>query len=73
MDIPTVTEQLLEKFKVSMEQAFDLGVKYRTLELVERIVNLLKEHEFNDEEISAFILSLKVTEHSTYADILNAE
>jgi hypothetical protein len=67
--INDATQLMMEKVESSMTSAFELGMKYKRLEVVDSLVPILRENEFDDNTIAMILNDAKLLEDSTYADI----
>ena len=67
--INDATEQILEKVRMQMEEAFTLGIKYKRLSVVDKLVPILRENEFSETTIALVLRDIGLLEDETYADI----
>jgi hypothetical protein len=67
--ISNTTEMLMAKVRVQMEEAFTLGMKYKRLSVVDKLVPILRENEFSETTIALILQDIGLLEDETYADI----
>jgi hypothetical protein len=67
--INDATSQIIDKVRVQMEEAFTLGIKYKRLSVVDKLVPILRENEFSDTTIALILRDIGLLEEETYADI----
>lgn len=67
--INDVTDRLLEKVRVQMEESFTLGMKYKRLSVVDKLVPILRENEFSETTIALILQDIGLLEEETYADV----
>ena len=67
--INNTTAQLMDKIRVQMEESFSLGMKYKRLSIVDKLVPILRENEFDDTTIAIIMQTAGLLEDETYADI----
>lgn len=67
--INNATDVLLGKVRVQMEEAFTLGLKYKRLSVVDKLVPILRENEFSETTIALILRDIGLLEDETYADI----
>lgn len=63
------TQLILEKVKVQMEEAFTLGMKYMKLSIVDKLLPILQQNEFDDNAIAIVLRDIGALEELTYADV----
>jgi hypothetical protein len=67
--INDATDKLLSKVRVQMEEAFTLGMKYKRLSVVDKLVPILRENEFSETTIALILQDTGLLEDETYADV----
>lgn len=67
--INDATDKLLSKVRVQMEEAFTLGMKYKRLSVVDKLVPILRENEFTETTIALILQDTGLLEDETYADV----
>jgi hypothetical protein len=67
--INDATDKLLSKVRVQMEEAFTLGMKYKRLSVVDKLVPILRENEFSETTIALILQDIGLLEEETYADV----
>ena len=67
--INDVTDRLLDKVRVQMEESFTLGMKYKRLSVVDKLVPILRENEFSETTIALILQDIGLLEEETYADV----
>ena len=67
--INSTTEQILDKVRVQMEEAFTLGMKYKRLSVVDKLVPILRENEFSETTIALILQDVGLLAEETSADI----
>lgn len=68
-EVDSVTQQILDSVKGNMISSFELGMKYKRLEVAESLINILRQNEFGEYEISIILEQAKLLEDKSYADI----
>jgi hypothetical protein len=63
------TTRILDKVRVQMEEAFTLGMKYKRLSVVDKLVPILRENEFSETTISLILNDIGLLDEETYADV----
>jgi hypothetical protein len=67
--INDTTAALMDKVRVQMEESFTLGMKYKRLSVVDKLVPILRENEFSDTTIALILRDVGLLEDETYADV----
>lgn len=67
--INDATDKLLSKIRVQMEEAFTLGMKYKRLSVVDKLVPILRENEFSETTIALILQDVGLLAEETYADV----
>jgi len=67
--INDATDRLLSKVRVQMEESFTLGMKYKRLSVVDKLVPILRENEFSETTIALILNDIGLLEEETYADV----
>jgi hypothetical protein len=67
--INDATDKLLSKVRVQMEEAFTIGMKYKRLSVVDKLVPILRENEFSETTIALILQDTGLLEDETYADV----
>jgi len=67
--INDATDKLLSKVRVQMEEAFTLGMKYKRLSVVDKLVPILRENEFSETTIALILQDIGLLAEETYADV----
>jgi hypothetical protein len=67
--INDATDKLLSKVRVQMEEAFTLGMKYMKLSIVDKLLPILQQNEFDDNAIAIVLRDIGALEELTYADV----
>lgn len=63
------TARILDKVRVQMEESFTLGMKYKRLSVVDKLVPILRENEFSETTIAMILNDIGLLDEETYADI----
>jgi hypothetical protein len=63
------TKQILDKVHDSMVSAFELGMKYKRLQVTSSLVEILRQNEFDDSTIAIMLDQANLMEDDTYANI----
>lgn len=63
------TARILDKVRVQMEESFTLGMKYKRLSVVDKLVPILRENEFSETTIALILNDIGLLEEETYADV----
>jgi len=69
----TNKERVLESIKMQMEEAFELGMKYKRLEVAAKLLPILRENEFDDLAIAKILRDAELLEDNTYANIFDSD
>jgi hypothetical protein len=67
--INNATDALLAKVRIQMEEAFALGMRYKRLSVVDKLVPILRENEFSETTIALILQDTGLLEDETYADV----
>ena len=67
--INDATDKLLDKVRVQMEESFTLGMKYKRLSVVDKLVPILRENEFSETTIAMILNDIGLLDEETYADV----
>jgi hypothetical protein len=67
--ITNTTEMLMDKVRIQLEEAFSLGMKYKRLSIVDKLVPILRENEFSETTIALILRDIGLLEDETYADV----
>ena len=67
--INDATDKLLSKVRVQMEESFTLGMKYKRLSVVDKLVPILRENEFSETTIARILNDIGLLDEETYADV----
>jgi hypothetical protein len=67
--INDATDRLLSKVRVQMEESFTLGMKYKRLSVVDKLVPILRENEFSETTIALILNDIGLLDEETYADV----
>ena len=67
--ITNTTEMLMDKVRIQLEEAFSLGMKYKRLSVVDKLVPILRENEFSETTIALILRDIGLLEDETYADV----
>lgn len=67
--VNNVTQQILDSVSETVQMSFEFGMKYKRLEVVQHLVPILRENEFDELTISAILSAAKLLEDDTYANI----
>jgi hypothetical protein len=67
--INNATDALLAKVRIQMEEAFTLGMRYKRLSVVDKLVPILRENEFSETTIALILQDTGLLEDETYADV----
>jgi hypothetical protein len=65
------TTKIIDKVRVNMEEAFTLGMKYMKLKMVEKLVPILEQNEFDQTTIAIILRDIGALEELTYADVFD--
>jgi hypothetical protein len=63
------TAKILDKVRIQMEESFTLGMKYKRLSVVDKLVPILRENEFSETTIALILQDIGLLEEETYADV----
>lgn len=63
------TARILDKVRIQMEEAFTLGMKYKRLSVVDKLVPILRQNEFSETTIAMILNDVGLLDEETYADI----
>jgi hypothetical protein len=63
------TAQILDKVRIQMEESFTLGMKYKRLSVVDKLVPILRENEFSETTIAMILNDIGLLDEETYADV----
>jgi hypothetical protein len=67
--INNATDALLGKVRGTIEEAFTLGMKYKRLSVVDKLVPILRENEFSETTIALILQDIGLLAEETYADV----
>jgi hypothetical protein len=67
--INDTTDRLLNKVRVQLEESFTLGMKYKRLSVVDKLVPILRENEFSETTIALILNDIGLLDEETYADV----
>jgi hypothetical protein len=67
--INDATDKLLSKVRVQMEESFTLGMKYKRLSVVDKLIPILRENEFSETTIALILNDIGLLDEETYADV----
>jgi len=67
--INDATDKLLNTVRGTMEEAFTLGLKYKRLSVVDKLVPILRENEFSETTIALILQDIGLLTEETYADV----
>jgi hypothetical protein len=67
--INNTADMLLDKVRVQMEESFTLGMKYKRLSVVDKLVPILRENEFSETTIAMILNDIGLLDEETYADV----
>ena len=67
--INDTTAAIMDKVRKQMEESFTLGLKYKRLSVVDKLVPILRENEFSDTTIALIMQEVGLLEEETYADV----
>ena len=67
--ISDTTSRILEGVRTQMEESFTLGMKYMKLSIVEKLIPILEQNEFDSTAISIVLRDIGALEELTYADV----
>jgi hypothetical protein len=67
--INNTTDRLLNKVRVQLEESFTLGMKYKRLSVVDKLVPILRENEFSETTIALILNDIGLLDEETYADV----
>jgi hypothetical protein len=68
-----VTQAILHAVREQMEESFTLGMKYMKLSIVEKLIPILEQNEFDETTIAIILRDIGALEETTYADVFNDE
>jgi hypothetical protein len=63
------TAKILDKVRIQMEESFTLGMKYKRLSVVDKLVPILRENEFSETTIALILQDIGLLDEETYADV----
>jgi hypothetical protein len=63
------TAKILDKVRIQMEESFTLGMKYKRLSVVDKLVPILRENEFSETTIALILNDIGLLDEETYADV----
>ena len=63
------TAKILDKVRIQMEESFALGMKYKRLSVVDKLVPILRQNEFSETTIAMILNDVGLLDEETYADI----
>lgn len=63
------TAKILDKVRIQMEESFTLGMKYKRLSVVDKLVPILRENEFSETTIAMILNDIGLLDEETYADV----
>ena len=63
------TAKILDKVRIQMEESFTLGMKYKRLSVVDKLVPILRQNEFSETTIAMILNDVGLLDEETYADI----
>lgn len=63
------TNKAMKTIRVQMEEAFTLGMKYSRLSIVDKLVPVLKQNEFDENSIAIVLRDIGALKEVTYADV----
>ncbi len=67
--INDTTDRLLNKVRVQLEESFTLGMKYKRLSVVDKLIPILRENEFSETTIAMILNDIGLLDEETYADV----
>jgi len=67
--VSNTAEMLLDKVRVQMEESFTLGMKYKRLSVVDKLIPILRENEFSETTIALILQDIGLLDEETYADV----
>ena len=68
-----ISEQIISNVENYMKNSFELGMKYKRLEVANKLIPILRQNEFDPETIVAILRDASLMEDESYADIFTAD